>query len=265
MTEPGSDKALMAGERSGFSPAGTRRNRWLVVAVMVVLGVWLVLFMHDQQTTPKAVAPVAEKPHLITVPSAPADVLERKASSPSAGGAIQKSNSAPVVVNAQDDADRTEPQAARRVTPDVLGRNPVQATLLAERATSSAPVFADVIAVEVSGNRGAYEFIVTVMSNDLGCDQYADWWEVLTEDGRLVYRRVLAHSHAGEQPFTRSGGEVRVDAETTVWVRAHMHPHGYGGQAMTGSVRSGFRSAPPNSAHGAALAKAPPLPSRCAF
>jgi hypothetical protein len=50
-------------------------------------------------------------------------------------------------------------------------------------------VTADVTAVRVSGAPGAYTFSVTLSSPDTGCDQYADWWEVITPDGELVYRR----------------------------------------------------------------------------
>ena len=91
---------------------------------------------------------------------------------------------------------------------------------------------ADVTAVTVAGDTGAYTFSVTIASPDTGCDQYADWWEVVTEDGELLYRRILAHSHAGEQPFTRSGGPVKIDPETVVWVHAHLAPGGYGGIAI---------------------------------
>ncbi len=50
---------------------------------------------------------------------------------------------------------------------------------------------ADVKLVSISGSPGAYSFSVTVRSPDTGCDRYADWWEVLTTEGQLIYRRVL--------------------------------------------------------------------------
>lgn len=124
---------------------------------------------------------------------------------------------------------------------------------------------ADVTDVTVSGDPGAYTFNVTVRSPDTGCDQYADWWEVLSEDGDLLYRRILLHSHVDEQPFSRSGGAVPVDADTTVVVRAHMNSGGYSGVALRGSAASGFVVAELVEGFAAAIESAPPLPSGCAF
>lgn len=126
-------------------------------------------------------------------------------------------------------------------------------------------VLADVVSVQVSGSEGAYQFSVQVSSPDTGCDQYADWWEVLTDRGELVYRRVLLHSHVGEQPFTRSGGPVDIQADSVVWVRAHMNNGGYGGQALKGSVQDGFEPAELSPDFAADLADQPPLPEDCAF
>lgn len=111
----------------------------------------------------------------------------------------------------------------------------------------------------------AYRFSVEVTSPDTGCDQYVNWWEVLTEDGALVYRRILAHSHVGEQPFVRSGGPVEIDSGTVVWVRAHLYPGGYGGTAFRGTVDSGFEAAIvlPGFAPGVEIES--PQPTRCAF
>ncbi len=79
---------------------------------------------------------------------------------------------------------------------------------------------AEIVSVVVSGNENGYSFSVGIKSPDTGCDQYADWWEIISEDGNLVYRRVLAHSHVDEQPFVRSGGPVAVTKEQTVYIRA---------------------------------------------
>ena len=130
---------------------------------------------------------------------------------------------------------------------------------------SEAPL-ASVTGVKTSGDNGSYQFQVTLRSPDKGCAQYADWWEVVRGDGTLVYRRVLGHSHVDEQPFTRSGGPVAITAEEVVVVRAHMNPGGYGGQAMRGSVKQGFATAPDVSADFApSLSTTAPLPDSCAF
>jgi hypothetical protein len=126
-------------------------------------------------------------------------------------------------------------------------------------------VMADVIAVQASGQPGAYQFNVGIRSLDKGCAQYADWWEVVNEDGKLLYRRVLLHSHVDEQPFTRSGGPVPIQTDTVVWVRAHMNTGGYGGMAFKGSVKAGFKQAVPDAGFAAGLAKQAPLPAGCDF
>jgi len=125
---------------------------------------------------------------------------------------------------------------------------------------------ADVTAVRASGSPAAYTFSVTIQSPDTGCDRYADWWEVLTPEGELVYRRILAHSHVDEQPFTRSGGPVDVEESVRVVVRAHMSDGGYDGVAFAGSVASGFSAdASVTAALAPELSEEPPLPSDCAF
>ena len=124
---------------------------------------------------------------------------------------------------------------------------------------------ADVTAVEASGAAGSYIFRVTVSSPDTGCEQYADWWEVLNSDGELLYRRVLAHSHVGENPFSRSGGPVPIDADTVVWVRAHMNHSGYGGKVMKGSVAAGFETAELPAGFAPWVATEGSLPDGCAF
>lgn len=124
---------------------------------------------------------------------------------------------------------------------------------------------AAVVDVSASGSPGAYMFSVTVSSPDTGCEQFADWWEVLDDEGQLLYRRVLLHSHVGEQPFVRSGGPVAVAADQIVWVRAHMNVGGYGGVAFRGSVSGGFAAADLAADFAAELAELEPLPQGCAF
>jgi len=130
--------------------------------------------------------------------------------------------------------------------------------------TSTTPVvFADVEAVLVTGEEGDYTFSVTLRSGDEGCEAYADWWEVLSSDGTLLYRRILNHSHVEEQPFTRSGGPISVVASDVVLVRAHRHPTGYGGQAMEGRPDGSFVAVELPSNFAAELETTEPLPEDC--
>ena len=141
---------------------------------------------------------------------------------------------------------------------------PVQ-TLTQEDIPMKDSVAANVLSVKMTGEPGKYQFDVEVSSPDTGCDQYANWWEVLTEDGKLLYRRVLLHSHVDEQPFTRSGGPVPVDGNTIVLVRAHMNTTGYGGQVLKGSFADGFQLVDVADDFAAEIEALPPHPDGCAF
>jgi hypothetical protein len=124
---------------------------------------------------------------------------------------------------------------------------------------------AEIIEVKFSGTEGDYTFNVTIKSPDTGCDQYADWWEVVTASGRLIYRRILAHSHVSEQPFTRPGGKVNISADEEIIVRVHMNNTGYGSNAMNGSVRKGFKPIDLEEDFAVGLESESPLPEGCAF
>lgn len=120
-------------------------------------------------------------------------------------------------------------------------------------AGASALLYANVTAVAVSGTDGAYTFDVSVESADIDCTQFADWWEVLGEDGALLYRRILEHSHTDENgasdanapgnTFTRNGGPVPVGAQDVVYVRAHLNVGGYNGVVMRGTPSGVFTEA----------------------
>lgn len=98
----------------------------------------------------------------------------------------------------------------------------------------------DVVAVTWEGEEGARVFTVSLLSPDVDCDRYADWWELLDPDGALLYRRILNHSHADEQPVARSGDPLDIAEGQPLVVRGHGHPFGYGGVAFSGSVAEGF-------------------------
>ncbi len=71
-------------------------------------------------------------------------------------------------------------------------------------------------------------FTVTLEHTDEGWHHYADKWDVVTLDGRLLKSRVLHHPHENEQPFTRSLSGVLVPQGTSqVKIRARDSKHGY--------------------------------------
>lgn len=144
-------------------------------------------------------------------------------------------------------------------------KNKIQENESEQEEEINANTGAAVIKVEVQGNAQAYTFLVTVESPDTGCDQYADWWEVISLDGDLLYRRVLLHSHVSEQPFTRSGGAVAIDAGQEVYVRAHMNNTGYGTKVMKGSPSAGFEAVEIAEDFAKDLEQQEPLPKDCDF
>ena len=161
---------------------------------------------------------------------------------------------------------QVEVQVSPSDTPQVVETEPTSTQPAEEgEPVVDSSILADVISVQVSGNEGAYRFSVGISSPDTGCDQYTDWWEVVSQDGELIYRRILLHSHVDEQPFVRSGGPVAISSDTVVLVRAHMNTGGYGGAVFKGSVEAGFVETDLNRDFAADLAEEAPLPEGCAF
>lgn len=72
---------------------------------------------------------------------------------------------------------------------------------------------ADVTAVAMHSG-STYSFAVTVRHADEGWEHYANHWEVVSLDGKVLATHVLAHPHVNEQPFTRSLPGVSVPAGT---------------------------------------------------
>jgi len=124
---------------------------------------------------------------------------------------------------------------------------------------------AAIVSVSASGDENNYTFSVGVRSTETGCAQYANWWEVISEDGNLIYRRILGHSHVNEQPFVRSGGTIDIDENQIVIIRAHMNTSGYGTDVYKGSVLQGFTKTTLTADFASELASQAPLPNGCAF
>ncbi len=90
---------------------------------------------------------------------------------------------------------------------------------------------ADVIDVKATKSGKTFNFDVTVRHADTGWKHYANKWEVVTPDGKVLGTRVLYHPHVNEQPFTRSLSGVAIpSAVKEVIVRAYDSKHGAGGK-----------------------------------
>lgn len=259
------------------SPFGSHWALPLSLAAVVVIAFGVVLLLSEQgaldhhdtlpesaEPSPARVAPatpLAERKPLAEAPAAaaPAGAPAAAPTTSVTPNVVEAKKAAPAIAAAppmQMETERRAPVAEDRA----------RATgLLAKEAATTMSDKADVISVSVRGQPGAYDFLVGIRSPDKGCAQYADWWEVVSEDGKLLYRRVLLHSHVDEQPFSRSGGPVPIKPDTVVWVRAHMNTSGYGGAALKGSVKTGFKPAVLDSGFAVGLSKQPPLPEGCDF
>jgi hypothetical protein len=116
---------------------------------------------------------------------------------------------------------------------------PAHALALALTGAASAHAGkADVVAARlVPDAGGTFRVEVTVRSDDKGWHKYADKWEVLAPDGRVLATRVLLHPHEYEQPFTRDLDGVAVPPGIAeVRIRAHDKVEGWGGAEITVKV-----------------------------
>jgi hypothetical protein len=96
---------------------------------------------------------------------------------------------------------------------------------------------ADVVAVAVDRHPDTddvFDVRVTILSNDTGDAYYANAFEVLAPDGRVLGRLDFPRPHADEQPFTRALENLKVPLGIDrITVRAHHKPRGYDGQTVT--------------------------------
>lgn len=101
-------------------------------------------------------------------------------------------------------------------------------TILLSYSSTAVAGQARIIDVSVTNNNGSFRFDVTLEHADSGWDHYADGWEVVSPAGDVLGKRVLAHPHVNEQPFTRSLSGVQIPQDVkTVSIRAHDSVHGY--------------------------------------
>jgi hypothetical protein len=84
-------------------------------------------------------------------------------------------------------------------------------------------------ATVIANPKGTYAISATIFHKDEGWSHYADKFDVMTTDGKVLATRVLYHPHVNEQPFTRSIANVQVPVGVTeIIVRAGDSEHGDG-------------------------------------
>ncbi|MFK8084079.1 MAG: hypothetical protein AB8B97_27665 [Granulosicoccus sp.] len=92
---------------------------------------------------------------------------------------------------------------------------------------------ADVVGGRITAlGDGRYQIDATVEHTDEGWDHYADRWDVLSPDGKVLGVRELAHPHVNEQPFTRSLTLEIPSGIKSVILRANDSVHGLGGKTF---------------------------------
>jgi hypothetical protein len=128
-------------------------------------------------------------------------------------------------------------------------------------ANSIKKIKADIIAVAINGQN----FSITLKSDETGCAEYANWWEILNKNGKLLYRRILFHSHPNEQPFTRDGGPIQIFKNEKVYIRAHMNNVGYSGNVFFGSPKDGFKEIINPPIFSKSIEAQSPQPGKCWF
>ena len=78
-----------------------------------------------------------------------------------------------------------------------------------------------------------WRFDVTLKHADEGWDHYANEWQVLAPDNKILATRTLYHPHVHEQPFTRSISGVKIPQDlSTVYIIAKDTVHGLSPHAV---------------------------------
>jgi len=89
----------------------------------------------------------------------------------------------------------------------------------------------DVKATQASDK--TWSFNVTLKHADEGWDHYANEWQIIAPDNKILATRTLYHPHVNEQPFTRGTQGVKIEEGIkTVRVIAKDTVHGLSKNAM---------------------------------
>ena len=94
----------------------------------------------------------------------------------------------------------------------------------------------EVVDVKIKSTSAGHARVdVTLLHGDTGWDHYANAWEILDSNKKLIATRILHHPHESEQPFTRSLYDVSLPVGAKfVYVRGRDKVHGYGKMIKVG-------------------------------
>jgi len=85
----------------------------------------------------------------------------------------------------------------------------------------------------------SWRFAVTLKHADEGWDHYANEWQVIAPDDKILATRTLYHPHVDEQPFTRNTSGVKIPASMeTVRIIARDTIHGHSKTAMLVNLKT---------------------------
>ncbi len=88
-------------------------------------------------------------------------------------------------------------------------------------------------------NDKTWTFAVTLKHADTGWDHYANEWQVIAPDNKILATRTLYHPHVNEQPFTRNTSGVKIPASMeTVRIIAKDTVHGLAKTAMQVNLKT---------------------------
>ena len=89
-------------------------------------------------------------------------------------------------------------------------------------------------------NDKSWTFAVTLKHADAGWDHYANQWQVIAPDNKILATRILYHPHVNEQPFTRNTSGVKIpDSIKSVRIIAKDTVHGLSHKAVEIELASG--------------------------
>jgi methionine-rich copper-binding protein CopC len=96
---------------------------------------------------------------------------------------------------------------------------------------NSALAVADQVAIDFARftqRDASWKVDVTLKHADSGWDHYANEWRIVDDKGTVLDRRVLAHPHVDEQPFTRSLYSAKIPQQVSiVFIEASDSVHGW--------------------------------------